>query len=83
MMHVLHEPEISMLRSEVEMLMSERQKLLRLAGAAAVFVNNLDMKRLPAESYEAAEMLSVCINGLSEDTLQDALERVHAEPVDE
>ncbi|NNM83440.1 MAG: hypothetical protein HKL98_12690 [Burkholderiales bacterium] len=80
-MHVLHEQEISMLRAEVEMLMSERNKLLRVAGAAAVFVANLDSEKLPPEAYEAAEMLSICLNEVSEDTLQDALERVNAEPV--
>jgi len=33
-----HAQEIQMLRSEIEMLMNERQSLLRATGAAAVFV---------------------------------------------
>ena len=37
-----HAQEIVMLRAEIEMLMSERQALLRATGAAAVFVANLD-----------------------------------------
>ncbi|MBY0578075.1 MAG: hypothetical protein K2P57_03415 [Burkholderiales bacterium] len=82
MTHVLHEQEISMLRSEVEMLMNERQSLLKVAGSAAVFVANLDSGKLPADLYEAAEMLSRCLNDVSEDTLQEALERVKAEPVE-
>ena len=40
------EQELSMLRSEIEMLMSERQSLLRTVGAAAVFIANLDDKIL-------------------------------------
>jgi hypothetical protein len=82
MTHILHEQEISMLRSEVEMLMNERQILLGVAGSAAVFVANLDTGKLPPDMYEAAEMLSKCLNDVSEDTLQEALEKVKAEPVE-
>lgn len=82
MTHVLHEREISMLRSEVEMLMTERRSLLKVAGSAAVFVANLEPGKLSPDMYEAAEMLSKCLNDVSEDTLQEALERVKAEPVE-
>ena len=73
------EQEISMLRAEIEMLMGERQSLLKTTGAAAVFIANLDSGALPEGSYEAAEMLSNCLNDLPEDTLRDALEKVKAE----
>lgn len=79
MPHVLKEQEISMLRAEVEMLMKERQSLLKATGAAAVFIANLDSGTLPENAYEAAEMLSNCLNDLSEDTLRDALNTVKAE----
>ena len=82
MTHVLHEQEISMLRTEVEMLMSERRALLKVAGAAAVFVANLDTGKLPPDMYESAEMLSKCLNDMSEDSLKEALEGVQAEPVE-
>ncbi len=68
--------EISMLRSEIEMLMSERRNLLRVTGAAAVFVANLDSKSLPRETYASAEMLAEGLNALPEDTLRDALDVV-------
>ncbi|HSS47112.1 MAG TPA: hypothetical protein VLL03_06850 [Burkholderiales bacterium] len=68
--------EISMLRQEIEMLMGERQNLLRVTGAAAVFVANMDSKSLPEETYEAAEQLAEGLNALPEDTLRDALELV-------
>jgi hypothetical protein len=38
----MHEDEVSMLRTEIEMLMGEREGLLRTVGAAAVFVAHLD-----------------------------------------
>lgn len=71
--------EIAMLRAEVEMLMGERAKLLHTAGAAAVFVANMDSSSLPEQAFEAAEMLAASLNGLDEDTLREALENVKAE----
>lgn len=79
MPHTLKEQELSMLRAEIEMLMRERQGLLRTTGAAAVFIANLDSDALPEGSYEAAEMLSNCLNDLTEETLREALEKVRAE----
>ena len=70
--------EISMLRNELEMLMRERDGLLRVSGAAAVFVAELDSEKLPAVTLEAAEMLADSLNELTEDTLQDALNAVKA-----
>ena len=78
MPHTLKEQELSMLRAEIEMLMRERQALLRTTGAAAVFIANLDSDALPEGSYESAEMLSNCLNDLTEETLREALEKVRA-----
>ena len=75
----LNMQEISMLREELEMLMSERSGLLKIVGAAAVLMANTDGRHLPPEAAEAAEMLSTLVNELSEETLRDALESVHAE----
>ncbi len=71
--------EIRLLRSEIEMLMGERQALLRVVGAAAALIASLDSKRLPVGAVEAADMVATSINGLSEETLQDALSAVNAE----
>lgn len=79
MRHTLNEQENSMLLAEIEILMNERQNLLKTTGAAAVFIANLDSSKLPEGTYEAAEMLSNCLNALSEETLRDALEKVKAE----
>ncbi len=74
----LNKQEVAMLREELEMLMNERTGLLKVVGAAAVLMANTDGRHLPPEAAEAAEMLSKCVNDLSEETLNDALETVHA-----
>jgi hypothetical protein len=80
-LHAMKEDEIRLLRDEIELLMNERRQLLQVTGAAAVFVANLDTDTLPDETgtIDAAEMLAEQLNGLSEETLRDALESVRAE----
>ena len=68
-----------MLRGELELLMKERERLLRVAGAAASFVANMDIQALPPSVYEAADVLAQSLNGVHEDTLQEALAAVKAE----
>lgn len=82
MPHEIKDQEIAMLRTELEMLMSERQTLLRIAGAAASFVAELDASVLPENTLEAAEILAECINAVPEETMRDALEIINAEMVD-
>ncbi|MDR1994464.1 hypothetical protein [Azonexus sp.] len=71
--------EVALLRREVEMLMAERQALLRVVGAATALIASLDSKRLPVSAVEAADVVATSINRLGEETLQDALAAVHAE----
>ena len=71
--------EIIMLRRELEMLMGERQNLLRVVGATAALIACLDSKRLPVGAVESADLVATSINALSEETLQDALSAVRAE----
>lgn len=71
--------EIALLRGELEMLMSERQAILRVVGAATALIACLDSKRLPVGAVEAADVVATSINCLSEETLQDALAAVNAE----
>ncbi len=80
-LHAMKEEEIRLLRDEIELLMNERRQLLQVTGAAAVLVANLDADALPDEmgTIDAAEMLAEQLNGLSEETLKDALESVRAE----
>ena len=75
--------EIRLLSRELEILMNERQSLLRVVGASAALIASLDSKRLPLGAVEAADMVATSINGLSEETLQDALDSVHAEIEDD
>jgi hypothetical protein len=70
--------EIAMLRAELELLMKEREGLLRIAGAAAAFIANMDVQALPRGAYEAADKLAESLNGVPDDTLKDALGAVKA-----
>lgn len=81
MPHTINQEEINMLRSELEILMRERQTLLKVTGIAAGLVAELDSHSLPNGTEEAAELLASSINALSEETLKDALNAVHAEIV--
>ena len=75
--------EIVMLRRELEMLMSERQTLLRVVGATAALIASLNSRQLPVGAVEAADLVATSINSLSEETLQDARGAVRAEIEDE
>ncbi len=75
----MNKQEVALLSKEIEMLMNERARLLRVVGAAAVLVANSDAEYLPAAAVGAAEMLSEALNALPEETLKDALESVRAE----
>ncbi len=76
----LNKQEIGMLREEMEMMMIERNILLKIVGAAAVLMANTDGRNLPPEAAESAEMLSALVNALPEEVLKEALDSVHAEP---
>lgn len=75
----MNKQEVAMLSEEIEMLMQERARLLRVVGAAAVLVANTDPKSFRDEAMDAAEMLSETLNALPEETLKDALDAVQAE----
>lgn len=75
----MNKQEVAMLSKEIEMLMGERARLLKVVGAAAVLVANTDAENLPEAVVDAAEMLSEALNALPEETLKDALESVRAE----
>lgn len=75
--HRYAQQEIAMLRSEVEILMAERDRLLRAAGAAAMFIAKLDTTTIPCNSYLEADVLAATINALPEETLVDALDHAH------
>ena len=71
--------EIILLRRELEILMNERQTLLRVVGATAALIASLNSKHLPLGAVESADLVATSINALPEETLQDALSAVSAE----
>jgi hypothetical protein len=75
----MNKQEVAMLSKEIEMLMQERSRLLKVVGAAAVLVANTDPESVQDKAMDAAEMLSETLNALPEETLKDALESVQAE----
>jgi hypothetical protein len=76
---MMNKQETELLSTEIEMLMAERARLLKVVGAAAVLVANTDAKSVPDGAVNAAEVLSQALNALPEETLKDALESVKAE----
>lgn len=69
-------PAVQMLRSEIELMMSDRDALLRIAGAAAKFVEKVNITKLPVSAIPHAEKLAASVNALSEDALNDALNAI-------
>ncbi len=65
-----------MLRSEIELMVSDRDALLRVAGAAAKFVEKVNIARLPVSAVPLAEALATSVNALSEDSLREALSAI-------
>lgn len=65
--------DTAMVRAEVEILMNERESLLRTIGAASVFFANLSADELPESAYDAADILAKCLDTLPEETLREAL----------
>lgn len=78
MQNTISTNETNMLRAELELLMKERENLLIIAGASAGLIAELNTHDLPIRTVEAADLLATTINKLSEETLQDALNSVHA-----
>ena len=62
-----------MLGKELDLLMLERTRLLRVAGAAAQFVALMESRKLPESVATEADLLAESVNALTEDTLRDAL----------
>ncbi len=75
----MNKQEVAMLSDEIEMLMQERTRLLKVVGAAAILVANTDPESVQVAAMDAAKMLSETLNSLPEETLRDALESVQAE----
>ena len=74
----MNKQEVELLSREIEMLMAERARLLKVAGAAAVLVANVEVGLLQPKAVEPAEKISEYLNALPEETLRDALEAVQA-----
>jgi hypothetical protein len=72
----MNKEEIALLREEIEILIQERSKLLKVVGAAALFVADFKPELLPVSAVSTADKLSESLNILSEESLKDALESI-------
>lgn len=72
----MNKNEIGLLGEQVEMLMAERANLLKVVGAAAIFIAHSNPETMSHEAMNAADDLSEILNTLPEETLQDALTSV-------
>ena len=66
----MNKQEVELLSREIEMLMNERARMLKVVGAAAVLVANADASKLQPNAVAAAELLSEMLNELPEETLK-------------
>ncbi len=74
----MNKNEIALLGEQVEMLMTERANLLKVVGAAAIYIAHSDPESMSDTAMNAADNLSEVLNALPEETLQDALNSVRA-----
>jgi hypothetical protein len=64
----------SLLATEIELIIRERERLLRAAGAAATLFSRLDIRDFPNEARESVRRLGAVLDALPEETLTDAIE---------
>lgn len=69
--------ELSMLRSEVDLLAAEDSQLMKVAAAAALFVSQLQGTDLPQSALNAASTLAKLICEVPDDTMRDALDMLN------
>jgi len=74
----MNKNEIALLGEQVEILMAERTNLLKVVGAAAIYIAHSDPETMSSAAMNAADELSEVLNTLSEETLQDALNLVRS-----
>ena len=70
--------QFSLLRTEMEMLAREEAYLMKIAGAAAMFISHLEHLALPRESLGSAAVLARLVNDMPEDLITDALQLLDA-----
>ncbi len=58
MQNSINQNEINMLRSELELLMRERQALLRVTGAATGLIAEMDSHDLPISTGRSSRSIS-------------------------
>jgi len=63
------------LGTEIELIIRERERLLRTTGAAAALFTSLNIRDFPREAREPMRRLGALLEALPEETLTDAIEQ--------
>lgn len=66
------------LGTEIELIIRERERLLRTAGAAAALFTALNIRDFPREAREPMRRLGITLESLPDETLTDAIEQILA-----
>jgi hypothetical protein len=74
----------ALLATEIELVIRERERLLRAAGAAAALFMRINIQDVPSEAREPVRRLGAVLDALPEETLTDAIELLigHSRPGD-
>jgi hypothetical protein len=64
------------LGAEVELIIRERERLLRTAGAAAALITKVNLADFPQDARESVRRLGTMLGALPEETLTDAFEQL-------
>jgi len=70
---------LNMLGHELDILMGERETLLKVVGATAALIASLDSRLLPPGAMQSADLVATAINTLPDETLREALAAVRAQ----
>ena len=70
---------LNMLGHELDILMGERQTLLKVVGATAALIASLDSRLLPPGAMQSADLVATAINTPPDETLREALAAVRAQ----
>jgi len=63
------------LGAEIELIIRERERLLKATGAAAALFTALNIRDFPREAREPMRRLGALLESLPEETLTDAIEQ--------
>ncbi len=68
--------QMPLLRTEIEILAADADNLKKIAGAAALFISQLDFAALPRDAVAPAAALAGLIDKMSDEGMAEALQLI-------